>query len=53
MRSRLGVALVCAVAVSLVCASAAGAERPVASWYTSAVAEQVGARAAPGMDVHV
>ena len=51
MRSRLGVALVCAVAVSLVCASAAGAERPVASWYTSAVAEQVEQAGATGFAV--
>jgi hypothetical protein len=51
MRSRRGVALVCAVAVSLVLAGTAAAERPVASWYTSALAERVQDAGAAGVPV--
>src|SRR5215207_8903655 len=51
MRSRWGVAFACAVAVSLSFAGTASAERPVASWYTSALAQRVHDAGAIGVRV--
>src|SRR5918999_6350213 len=51
MRSRWGVALVCAAAVSLSFAGTASAERPLASWYTNALAQQVHNAGAIGVEV--
>ena len=51
MRSRWGAALVCALAVSLSFAGTASAERPLASWYTSALAQQVHDAGAVGVRV--
>jgi hypothetical protein len=51
MRSRWAAALVGAVAVSLSFCSVASAERPVASWYTSALAERVQDAGAVGVRV--
>jgi hypothetical protein len=51
MRSRLGVAFACAVAVSLSFAATATAERPVPRWYTSALAERVHDAGATGVRV--
>ena len=48
MRSRWGIALVCAAAVSLSFAGAASAERPVPSWFN---AQQVHNAGAAGMTV--
>jgi hypothetical protein len=50
MRSRWGAALLCACAVSLLCAGAAQA-RPKPSWYTSAVAQKVKQAGATGYKV--
>jgi hypothetical protein len=51
MRHRLGVALVCAVAVSLSFAATASAERPLPSWWSSALAERVHDAGAVGVRV--
>jgi len=51
MRSRWGVALICAVAVSLSFTGTASAERPLANWYTSALAQQVHDAGAIGVEV--
>jgi hypothetical protein len=49
MRIRWSVALACAISLSF--AGAASAERPVASWYTSALAQQVHDAGAAGVRV--
>ena len=51
MRSRWVAALVCAAAVSLSSSGVASAERPTASWYTSALAQQVRDAGAAGVRV--
>jgi hypothetical protein len=51
MRLRLGIALASAVAVSLSFAATASAERPLPSWWSSALAERVNDAGAAGVRV--